>query len=103
MSQTSTGLSKEERGAGAFRPLTITANTASALSGISPSKIWLMIKAGDLPVTRVGGRTLIHYDAFEALVLKPDGVDAPKRKMPVNRRTAAKAAAKAAAEAATAA
>jgi hypothetical protein len=46
MSIPSTGLSKEECGAGAFRPMTITVNTASALSGVSPAKIWGLIKVG---------------------------------------------------------
>jgi hypothetical protein len=88
MSVQSIGLSKEERGASAFRPMTITVNTASALSGISAAKIWGLIKSGRLPVTRIDGRTLVHFQAFEQLVLTPDAPDAPKKKTPTTRGAA---------------
>jgi hypothetical protein len=91
MSMQSTGLSKEERGAGAFRPLTIKVNTAAAMSGVSPAKIWAMIKDGRLPVTRLDGSTLVHYAEFESLLLTPDAPDAPKKITPTTRKTAAKA------------
>jgi hypothetical protein len=67
MSVQSIGLSKEERCASAFRPMTITVNTASALSGISAAKIWGLIKSGRLPVTRIDGRTLVPFPSVRGL------------------------------------
>jgi excisionase family DNA binding protein len=69
MSIASTGLGDEGRHGGAIKPLTVTVQTASVISGISPSKLWGLIKDGVLPVTRLGRRTLIHFSGLEALML----------------------------------
>jgi excisionase family DNA binding protein len=61
MSIVSTGLGHDERLAVTPKPLTITVSTACALSGLGPTKIWAFIRAGKLPVTRFGHRTLIHF------------------------------------------
>ena len=69
MSIASTGLGDEGRHPGKLKPLTVTVGAAAAISGISTSKLWQMIKNGTLPVTRLGRRTLIHFAALEALML----------------------------------
>jgi hypothetical protein len=88
MSLMSTGLADEERRtttskspkhSAPIRPVTITVQTACAMSGLSPSKIWMFIRDGLLPVTRFGTRTLLHFDPFEAPLLKGNG---EKRKTP---------------------
>jgi excisionase family DNA binding protein len=92
MSIMSTGLGHDERRAVAPKPLTITVNTACVLSGFGPTRIWQFIREGRLPVTRVGNRTLIHFAAFEAMLLSPDGPHTARKKTPHNRKAAADAA-----------
>jgi hypothetical protein len=82
MSQASTGLGHDERRAGPLKPLTVTVGAASAISGISTSKIWVLIKQGVLPVTRLGRCTLVHYAPLEELILSGGQ---PPRSMPRNR------------------
>jgi hypothetical protein len=91
MSIQSNGLSKEERGAGAFRPLTITVQTGASMSGVSAGKIWQLIKANRLPIVRIDGRTLLIYSGFEQMFLTAAASDAPKKKMPAKRRAATEA------------
>jgi predicted DNA-binding transcriptional regulator AlpA len=88
MSLMSTGLSKEERCCSSsksrkptthIRPITITVQVAAALSGLSTATIWNHLKSGLLPASQLGGRTLINFDAFEALLLKEGRV---KKHMP---------------------
>jgi fucose 4-O-acetylase-like acetyltransferase len=91
MSIASTGLGDEGRRGGAIKPLAVSVNTAAVLSGFSPSKIWSLIKNGDLRVSRIGKRTLIIYSSLEALIHASESK--PARRMP-NRWAMTKAAAK---------
>jgi hypothetical protein len=53
-----------------------------------------------LPVTRLDGRTLVHFDQFEALLMTPDAPDAPKKQTPTTRKAATKVTVEASANAA---
>jgi hypothetical protein len=96
MSIASTGLGHEGRRAGAIKPVTVTIQTASVISGISQSKLWSLIKQGKLPVSRIGKRTLIIYSGLEEMLLA--SADKPPRAMP--NRWADKAASETSPEAA---
>jgi hypothetical protein len=69
MSVLSTGLSRHElHGA---RPLTITIQTAKALSGLGFTTLWRLIKEKRLRVVKVDGRTLVVFRSFEELLTPP--------------------------------
>jgi hypothetical protein len=75
MSIPSTGLSHDERQAGALRPLAVSVRIAAQLSGLSVRKIWSLIKDGRLDVARVDGRTLPKFESLERLLAS--GGDTP--------------------------
>jgi excisionase family DNA binding protein len=80
MSIYSTGLSPEERSAGGamkLKPLAVTVNTACALTGLGPTKIWSLIKEDRLEAVRVDRRTLIKFSSLERLL---DSQHAPRRR-----------------------
>jgi excisionase family DNA binding protein len=87
MSTMSTGLSDEERRAGArgkgrafdqdTKPLTVTVETVCALTGLGLTKVWQLIRDGKLEVTRIGNRTLVRYASLERLL--DDGARHPSR------------------------
>jgi excisionase family DNA binding protein len=62
----STGFSDHELHG--LRPLTITVQTASALSGIGLTTIWRLIKEKRLQVVRVDRRTLVIFPSLEELL-----------------------------------
>jgi hypothetical protein len=84
MSISSTGLSREERAAGAgLKPLSLTVKATCALTGLGPTKVWELIRDGRLEVARIDGRTLVKYPSVERL-LSPDQDEQPtpgKRKL----------------------
>jgi excisionase family DNA binding protein len=49
-------------------PLSVRIPAAVRLTGISRSRLYLMIQAGDLEVVKIGRSTLIPYRALKALV-----------------------------------
>jgi hypothetical protein len=85
MSIPSTGLSQNERRAGALRPLNVSVRVASQLSGLSVRTIWNLIRAGRLDVARIGGRTLPSFKSLEGL-LTSGGDTQPERPAPAPRR-----------------
>jgi excisionase family DNA binding protein len=50
--------------------LSYTVNDAVAATGIGRSVLYELIQAGDLPVCKIGRRTLIRRSALEALLQK---------------------------------
>jgi hypothetical protein len=81
---------------GAIKPLTVTFQTGSVVSGISQSKLWKLAKDGAIRVVRVGKRTLIVYATLEDFVLG----GAEKAPRPTPNRWADKAASETSPEAA---
>src|ERR1700746_2972601 len=80
MSTSSTGLSRDERSAGAGRkpsagadlkPLTLTVKATCLVTGLGSAQVWGLIREGRLEVTRVDGRTLVKFSSVERL-LSPD-------------------------------
>ena len=53
-------------------PLTVTINEAVRLVGISRSRMYELINAGDVSTVKLGGRRLVHLDSLQRLVgVKP--------------------------------
>jgi len=50
----------------AFQPLAFTIPDAVAYSGLSRSRLYMLIQSGDLPSLQVGGRRMIRRDALDA-------------------------------------
>lgn len=51
-----------------IEPLTVRISTAVQLTGISRSRIYELIEAGDLDTIKVGRSTLIPYKSLKALI-----------------------------------
>lgn len=51
-----------------IEPLTVRIPTAVELTGLSRSRIYELILAGDLEVTKVGRSTLVRYKSLKALI-----------------------------------
>jgi hypothetical protein len=69
MSISSTGLSCDERLAGAgLKPLSLTVKSTCALTGLGPTKVWELIRDGRLEVARIDGRTLVLYPSVQRLL-----------------------------------
>ena len=49
-------------------PLTYSIKEASRLSSIGKTRIYELINAGELKVTRIGRRTLVRADSLRALL-----------------------------------
>lgn len=49
-------------------PLTVRISTAVELTGLSRSRIYELILAGDLEVIKVGRSTLVLYKSLKALI-----------------------------------
>jgi excisionase family DNA binding protein len=49
-----------------FLPLAFTVYDAVAYSGLSRSRLYDLMKSGDLPSLQVGGRRMIRRDALDA-------------------------------------
>ena len=50
----------------AVQPLAFTVHHAVAYSGLSRSRLYALMKTGELPSLQVGGRRLIRRDAIDA-------------------------------------
>jgi excisionase family DNA binding protein len=55
------------------KPLAVTVQTASRLTGLGKTTIYELIKDGTLSAMAVGRRRLIRYASLEALIGKPAG------------------------------
>jgi excisionase family DNA binding protein len=55
-----------------FQPLVFTIADAVAYSGLSRTRLYALIKSGDLPSLQVGGRRLIRREALDAFFAKLD-------------------------------
>lgn len=49
-------------------PVCLTVRDSARVSGLSESKIWALIRGGDLEVSRVGRRTLVRFDSLKRLL-----------------------------------
>lgn len=49
-------------------PIVISVNRAARRMGLGPTKTWEMIRDGELPVVRLGGRTLVRIADIDALL-----------------------------------
>jgi excisionase family DNA binding protein len=75
MSQTSTGLSRQEKQAQAVarraasgKPVTVTVDEACRKTGLGVTTIYALLKAGKIRGTRVGRRRLLFWDSLEQLL-----------------------------------
>lgn len=50
-----------------IQPLAFTIADAVAYSGLSRSRLYILIQTGELPSLQVGGRRMIRRDALDAL------------------------------------
>lgn len=50
-----------------IHPTAFTINDAVAYSGLSRSRLYILIQTGELPSLQVGGRRMIRRDALDAL------------------------------------
>jgi excisionase family DNA binding protein len=48
-------------------PIAFTINDAVAYSGLSRSRLYILIQTAELPSLQVGGRRMIRRDALDAL------------------------------------
>ena len=53
-----------------FMPLTVRVSTAVRITGISRSKIYELIAAGDIEIVKIGSVTLITFSSLEDLILR---------------------------------
>lgn len=54
--------------ANSFSPLLVNANVACGLLGIKRRKLWSLTASGEIPVCRIGRRTLYSVEALERWV-----------------------------------
>jgi excisionase family DNA binding protein len=52
-----------------IEPLTVRISTAVRITGLSRSRIYELIQAGDLEIVKVGRTTLVQYASLKALVV----------------------------------
>jgi excisionase family DNA binding protein len=57
-----------DHGDGHPEPLSVRIPAAVRLTGISRSRLYLLIQAGDLEIVKIGRSTLIPYRALKELV-----------------------------------
>jgi excisionase family DNA binding protein len=48
-------------------PLTVRVATAVRITGLSRSRIYELIQAGDIEIVKVGRATLVRYDSLQRL------------------------------------
>lgn len=48
-------------------PLTVRISTAVRITGLSRSRIYELIQAGEIEITKVGRATLVSYDSLKRL------------------------------------
>ena len=56
-----------------IEPLTVRISTAVRITGLSRSRIYELIQAGDLDTVKVGRATLVQYESLKALTTPRDG------------------------------
>ena len=62
-------------------PLTVTVATAKKISGLGNTKLWELIKEGQLQTVHVGRRTLITFQSLQALLTpSPSSQSQPPRR-----------------------
>lgn len=54
------------RSSRAHQPLAVSVDRAAAMLGVSPSKLWDMLRSAELPRVRLGGRTVVRVSDLEA-------------------------------------
>jgi excisionase family DNA binding protein len=55
-----------------IEPLTITVGTACRLSGLGPTKLWELVRGGQLKSVYVGRRRLIEYQSLKEMLTPKD-------------------------------
>ncbi len=50
------------------QPLAVGVNTAAQMLDVSPSKCWDMLRRGEIPRVRMGGRTVVRIRDLEAFL-----------------------------------
>jgi hypothetical protein len=55
-------------GGSGLKPLSVTVPTALALTGIGRTKLYALIKAGRVKVTKIDNRTLVNFASLENLI-----------------------------------
>jgi excisionase family DNA binding protein len=51
-----------------MEPITVRVAAAVRITGLSRSRIYELIKAGDIEIVKVGRATLVRYDSLKRLV-----------------------------------
>ncbi|MES1983370.1 MAG: helix-turn-helix domain-containing protein [Pseudomonadota bacterium] len=51
-------------------PITVRVAAAVRITGLSRSKIYELIKTGDIEIVKVGRATLVRYDSLQRLVAR---------------------------------
>jgi hypothetical protein len=51
-------------------PLTVRPRAAAIVIGVGHSKLWELIRDGELKVSRIGRVTLVHVDSIRALIAR---------------------------------
>jgi hypothetical protein len=51
-------------------PLTVRPRTAATVIGVGHSKLWELIRDGELKVSRIGRVTLVHVDSIRELIAR---------------------------------
>lgn len=54
-----------------IEPLTVRISTAVRITGLSRSRIYELIQAGDLDTVKVGRATLVQYASLKTLTASP--------------------------------
>jgi hypothetical protein len=55
---------------GYIEPLTVRPRAAAAAVGVGHSKLWELIRDGQLKVSRIGRVTLVHVDSIRELIAR---------------------------------
>lgn len=53
-----------------MEPITVRVAAAVRITGLSRSRIYELIKAGDIEIVKVGRATLVRYDSLKRLVAR---------------------------------
>ena len=70
-------VNKEMRALGHFDPISVRIPDAVRMTGLSRSKIYLLIAAGDLEAAKVGRSTVVSVESLKAVIharrIRPKG------------------------------
>lgn len=61
-------VNKEMRALGQFDPISVRIPDAVRMTGLSRSKIYLLIAAGDLEAAKVGRSTVVSVESLKAVI-----------------------------------